>query len=365
MKVLSSQSAVAHATHGSRPDGPAAEAAAVPLCAEPAPAAMPVARARTATSSCRPPRRRRLADVLRGERLNLRRSRSTEASDCVSVHRRWDRPADRGPDVHEDNTDARRASDTHRGTGGPHRGGRLADPHGSDVRPAGSPARVRLGTSSRKVTGPALRPEQVGPIDAVLLSHAHHADNLDESGRELLADVPVIVTTRAGARRLGGRARGLRPWDETVLDASGRPPITVTATPCRHGPPLSLPIAGPVIGFALRWDGQEHGVLWVTGDTVMFRGLREVPRRLTVGTVLLHLGAVRFPMTGRLHYSLTGREAVELCRLVRPHTIIPVHYEGWSHFSQGRAAVERAFAAAPDGLGDRLRWLPRQPQSTH
>ncbi|MEV4630666.1 MBL fold metallo-hydrolase [Micromonospora sp. NPDC049523] len=221
------------------------------------------------------------------------------------------------------------------------------------------------GTSSRKVAGPVLRPEQVGPVDAVLLSHEHHADNLDESGRELLSGVPVIVTTRAGARRLGGRARGLRPWDETVLAAPGRPSITVTATPCRHGPPLSLPIAGPVVGFALRWDGQEHGVLWVTGDTVMFRGLREVARRLTVGTVLLHLGAVRFPLTGRLHYSLTGHEAVELCRLVRPHTIIPVHYEGWSHFSQGRAAVEQAFAAAPDGLGDRLRWLPRQPPSTH
>jgi L-ascorbate metabolism protein UlaG (beta-lactamase superfamily) len=221
------------------------------------------------------------------------------------------------------------------------------------------------GTSSRKVAGPAFRPDQVAPVDAVLLTHEHHADNLDGRGRALLADVPMLLTTRAGARRLGARARGLRPWDEVVLDAPGRQRITVTATPCRHGPPLSRPIAGPVIGFALRLDGQDPGALWITGDTVLFRGLREVPRRMRVDTMLLHLGAVRFPLTGRLHYSLTAREAVEICRLVGPRTIIPVHYEGWSHFSEGREAVERAFAAAPDDLGDRLHWLPLQTTSTH
>jgi L-ascorbate metabolism protein UlaG (beta-lactamase superfamily) len=99
---------------------------------------------------------------------------------------------------------------------------------------------------------------------------------------------------------------------------------------------------------------------------VLFPAIRRVPQRMTVDTVLLHLGAVRFPVSGPLHYSLTATEAVELCRLVRPRTIIPVHYEGWSHFSQGREAVERAFATAPDGLGDRLHWLPlHEKPSTH
>jgi hypothetical protein len=38
----------------------------------------------------------------------------------------------------------------------------------------------------------------------------------------------------------------------TRLEKPGRPAIEVTATPCRHGPPLSRPIVGDVIGFALR-----------------------------------------------------------------------------------------------------------------
>ncbi|BCY11207.1 MBL fold metallo-hydrolase [Actinoplanes sp. L3-i22] len=214
------------------------------------------------------------------------------------------------------------------------------------------------GTGSRKQTGPALSPADVGPVDAVLLSHDHHADNLDDRGREFLAGVPLVITTPAGARRVGGH--GLSAWESTTLHDPDRSGIRVTATPCRHGPALSGPIVGQVIGFALEWDSQEHGILWVTGDTVLYPGVREVPRRFTVDTVLLHLGAVTFPVTGGLHYSLTATDAVELCRLVRPRTIIPVHYEGWSHFSQGRDAVERAFAAAPDGLGDRLHWLPLQ-----
>ncbi|HSJ73682.1 MAG TPA: hypothetical protein VK904_05145 [Miltoncostaeaceae bacterium] len=110
------------------------------------------------------------------------------------------------------------------------------------------------------------------------------------------------MTTGSGARRLGGGARGLEPWETTALEAPGLAPVEVTATPCRHGPPLSHPLAGDVIGFALRRDGQEGGALWISGDTVLYDGVREVADRLEVAVALLHLGGVRFPVTGPLRY---------------------------------------------------------------
>jgi len=213
------------------------------------------------------------------------------------------------------------------------------------------------GTASTKVAGPAVAVADLPPVDVVLLSHDHHADNLDDAGRALLPTVGTVVTTVAGARRLGNGARGLAPWGTTTLTAPGRTPIEVTATPARHGPPLSRPVAGAVVGFALRWDGQEHGVLWITGDTVLFGGLRTVADRLDVDTALVHLGGVRFPVTGRLRYSMTGREAGRLCGLVRPRTVVPVHYEGWSHFRQGREVAEREFTAAPAEVRDSVHWL--------
>jgi L-ascorbate metabolism protein UlaG (beta-lactamase superfamily) len=214
------------------------------------------------------------------------------------------------------------------------------------------------GTVSRKLAGPAIAATDLPPIDAVLLSHDHHGDNLDPAGRALLPSAGVIVTTASGARRLGGSARGLEPWQTTRLEAPDRPAIEITATPCRHGPPLSHPIVGDVVGFALRWEGQEDGVLWISGDTVLYDGVREVADRLEVDTALLHLGGVQFRVTGPLRYTMTARDAVELCRLVRPRTAIPIHYEGWKHFKQGREAIEAELASAPQDIRGRFRWLP-------
>jgi L-ascorbate metabolism protein UlaG (beta-lactamase superfamily) len=224
--------------------------------------------------------------------------------------------------------------------------------------PAGQSYRFGWGTGSRKLTGPAISGPDLGPIDAVLLSHDHHEDNLDAAGRALLPTAGAVITTVAGAKRLGGDSRGLEPWASTGLEAPERLPIEITATPCRHGPPLSRPIVGDVIGFALRWDGQSHGVLWISGDTVLYDGVRQVADRLRVGTALLHLGGVRVPISGPLRYTMTAREAVELCGLLQPHTVIPIHYEGWKHFREGRDAIEREFADAPENVRERIRWLP-------
>ena len=88
-------------------------------------------------------------------------------------------------------------------------------------------------------------------------------------------------------------------------------------------------------------------MLWITGDTVLYDGVRQVADRLQVDTALLHLGGVRFGVSGPVRYTMTAKDAVELCRLVRPRTAIPIHYEGWTHFRQGRAAIDREFARAP------------------
>ena len=230
--------------------------------------------------------------------------------------------------------------------------------------PAGRRYFFGWGTTSRKLAGPALSLDDVGPVDAVLVSHHHHGDNLDDAGRAMLTSVPTVVTTRKGARALATpgtvdgdhRVVGLAAWETTTLEAPGRPTITITATPCRHGPVGSDPITGPVIGFSLAWAGQEHGELWITGDTVLYPALREVPRRIDVGTLVLHLGAVRFRyLSGWLRYTMDAREGAELVELARPHTVVPVHYEGWSHFHQDRPAAEGVLAGAAHAAA--IRWL--------
>ena len=215
------------------------------------------------------------------------------------------------------------------------------------------------GTSSTKTTGPAIAATDLPPLDLVLLSHDHHADNLDDAGRTLLPGVRSVVTTPSGARRLAAsNVQGVAAWETMTVSAPGLPDLTITATPCRHGPPLSRPIAGEVVGFALQWAG-DSAVVWLSGDTVLYDGVREVAERLDIDVAVLHLGSVRFGLTGPLRYSMSGRDALEMVRLLRPRVALPVHFEGWSHFSEQQTALRTALDGATEDVHNRLRWLTR------
>jgi L-ascorbate metabolism protein UlaG (beta-lactamase superfamily) len=212
------------------------------------------------------------------------------------------------------------------------------------------------GTASTKQAGPAMAVEDLPPIDVVLVSHDHHADNLDDAGRALLPVAERVLTTIPGAKRLADdglmAVTGLAAWDTTTLEGDGKPAIRVTATPCRHGPVASYPIVGQVVGFALEWDGQQHGCVWISGDTVDFAPLHEVPRRLDVGTAVLHLGGVQFGITGPIHYTWTAADGLAFASELDATTIVPVHYEGWSHFKDGPSELAAAIAAASPAVRD-------------
>ncbi|GLY19890.1 MBL fold metallo-hydrolase [Kineosporia rhizophila] len=213
------------------------------------------------------------------------------------------------------------------------------------------------GSSSRKTVGPALDAKDIGPIDLILLSHDHHADNLDDLGRSLLPLAGKVVTTVAGAGRLGlPNVVGMQAWESRVFRAEGKSDLKMTATPCRHGPPLSRPIVGQVIGFVLEPEDQQ--TIWMTGDTVLTKALGQVSAQFDVDVVLLHLGGVRFPITGPLRYSMTGRDALRLIEQVHPGLVLPVHYEGWAHFAEQRTALDRVFETAPASVRERVKWLP-------
>lgn len=211
-----------------------------------------------------------------------------------------------------------------------------------------------------KTIGPAITAERLGRIDAVLLSHDHHFDNLDKAGRQLLPSTGTVLTTGAGAERLGGNARGLTPGQSSMLTNGSGQSLRVTATPARHGPPDGD--RGPVIGFLLEWESDTSGGIYVSGDTVMYQGIDQVQPRGALQAVIAFAGAAKVKVAGDHALTLTASDTVEMARKFAPATIVPLHYEGWEHFSENRADLERAFTAA--GLGQRLQWLaPGQPTS--
>jgi L-ascorbate metabolism protein UlaG (beta-lactamase superfamily) len=215
------------------------------------------------------------------------------------------------------------------------------------------PGRYQLAhTTLSKTARSALTPEDVGAIDAVLLSHDQHADNLDTSGRAFLPRAGRVLTTLAGAQRLGGHAQGMKPWQTQELGGGDGSPLRVTATPARHGPAGIEPYSGDVIGFVLAFPNHARPI-YVTGDTVWWDGVAEVARRFSAGVVLLFAGAAQ--TRGPFNLTMNTNDAIETAHAFPQAVIVPVHCDSWAHLSQDRNDLKRSFAAL--GLGSRLRLL--------
>jgi L-ascorbate metabolism protein UlaG (beta-lactamase superfamily) len=204
-----------------------------------------------------------------------------------------------------------------------------------------------------KTVGPSLAPEELGRVDMVLLSHDHHVDNLDHSGRKFLAGVPRVLTTTEGAERLGGNAVGLVPWQSIDISGANGGLLRITGTPAQHGP-ADLQ-RGAVTGFVVAPADQAGSAIYFSGDTVWFDGVAEVARRFSIRTAVLFMGAARVPVVGPFALTMTAEDGVQAAHAFSESTIVPVHYEGWKHFSESRDVISRAFETA--GVGGRVRWM--------
>lgn len=209
---------------------------------------------------------------------------------------------------------------------------------------------VLPGRTVTKLTGPALQPADLGQIDAVLLSHDEHLDNLDLSGRELLASVPLVLSTPDAAGRIEG-VRGLANWETVELPRPDGGTLTVTGLPALHGPEGAERELGVVTGFLLSGDGLP--TVYVSGDNASVDLVAEISQRVgRIDVAVLFAGAARVDLMGGAPLTLTVEAAVEAARILAPAAILAVHTEGWAHFSEGPDQLAAAFADA--GLSDRL-----------
>ncbi|MFL5757182.1 MAG: MBL fold metallo-hydrolase [Chloroflexota bacterium] len=235
----------------------------------------------------------------------------------------------------------------------------LTDPN---FVPAGEEVPLGYGMKTRRLRDPALGIDQIPPVDAVILSH-FHADHFDRIAEEQLPRDLPIVTTPEAAGLLGDRGFtapvALETWQQHELSGEGGR-IRITAMPGRHAP-AGLSVALPdVMGSYLEmWpsagESQPSVRLYITGDTIMYEGLREIPERCPeIDVALLHLGGTRvmgFTVT------MDADQGVEMLELVRPRIGIPIHYDDYEAFKSPLSDFVEAVRAA--GLDDRVRYVER------
>jgi L-ascorbate metabolism protein UlaG (beta-lactamase superfamily) len=214
----------------------------------------------------------------------------------------------------------------------------------------------------KKMVGPAISADALGPVDVVLVSHDNHPDNFDDEGRRVALAAPLVLTNPGAADRLGPPAVGLEPFHTFELPATdGAKAITVQAVPAVHGPADGQRDAGghvncEVTGFVLSGDGLP--TVYLSGDNASIAAVSEIADRVgSVDVAVIFAGAARVPAKERGRpLTMTGQRAAAAAEVLGARLVIPAHVDGWAHFSEGVGEVGVAFDEA--GILDRLAVAP-------
>ena len=234
----------------------------------------------------------------------------------------------------------------------------LTDPnfiHSGEEIPLG------YGMTTRRLIDPAIDFDDVPPIDAVLLSH-FHADHFDRIAQERLDRSTTIITTPEAAEQLGDlgfeAVQPLETWATSELTGS-RASCLIRAMPGQHAPSLlsvALPeVMGSVLEFQRLDEASSTLRMYISGDTIMYEGLRAIPEREPVIDVaFLHLGGTRvLGMT----VTMDADQGVELLETLRPRLAVPIHYDDYEAFKSPLSDFRKAVAQA--GLDDLVRYVGR------
>lgn len=214
----------------------------------------------------------------------------------------------------------------------------------------GEHVHLGYGLTSERQTNPAIRLEDLPPIDLVVLSHFHD-DHFDKKVQERLKrSTPVISTKEAGERlkRMGfTRTFGLSTWDRVDV-SKGPARLRITAAPGRHGPAAVAVLLPKTMGSVLEFGANAalpDYRMYISGDTLVYDDISAIPQRFPgIDLALLHLGGTR--ILGVVKVTMDGKDGVRMMQVVRPKKTVPIHYNDYDVFKSPLEDFAREVKAA-------------------
>ncbi|GCE18538.1 MBL fold metallo-hydrolase [Dictyobacter kobayashii] len=223
----------------------------------------------------------------------------------------------------------------------------------------GEHVHLGYGLKAERLQNPAISLAELPPLDMVLLSHMHE-DHFDRGvARDLNKGVAITTTPQAAEalRKLHFyRIYPLSTWQTLTLE-KGAQRLHITAMPGKHGPGPLYRLLPPVMGSMLEFEspGQARFSIYITGDTLMYNKLREIPRRYhEIDLAILHLGGTRL---FKVMLTMDGKQGVKMIELINPRTAIPVHYNDYSVFTSPLRDFQTEVEEAR--LAERVHYLVR------
>ena len=221
----------------------------------------------------------------------------------------------------------------------------------------GEHVHLGYGLRATRRTNPALEIEQLPPLDFVVLSHLHE-DHFDRvAAAKLDKNLPIITTHHAAAdlnKKGFVSLQALDTW-ETISVTKGEARVRITAMPGRHGPGILSALLPPVIGSMLEFYSKDQQTfrLYITGDTLIYEDLKEIPKRYSdIDLALLHLGGTK--VFGIL-LTMDAKQGVQAIQIIAPRLSLPIHYNDYTVFKSPLEDFKQAVTEA--GLDERVKYL--------
>jgi L-ascorbate metabolism protein UlaG (beta-lactamase superfamily) len=177
-----------------------------------------------------------------------------------------------------------------------------------------------------RILPPALSPEEITTLDALLVSH-NHIDHLDEPALTLARRLGCAVIGSQGVARQARRAgvREVIPLQTGETTTLG--PLTIHAVPAEH------PLASDAVGFVVTGT---HSV-YFSGDTRWTPALRAALAPFPLDVALVQAACAHYPFFGDDGMSLP--EAAALARALRPRWTVPLHLHCAGKWLDRRAGI--------------------------
>jgi L-ascorbate metabolism protein UlaG (beta-lactamase superfamily) len=117
--------------------------------------------------------------------------------------------------------------------------------------------------------------------------------------------------------------------------------------PARHAPAPLDKLLPPVMGSLLEFqvpEGQTRMRLYITGDTLLYGRLKEIPQRYPeIDLALVHLGGTRI---FGVMVTMAGKQGAEAIKLIAPRMAIPIHINDYTAFKSPLEDFVKAVKAA-------------------
>jgi len=151
------------------------------------------------------------------------------------------------------------------------------------------------------------------------------------------------------------RTYGVNTWESLTI-TKGNATLTITAMPATHAPGPVKFLMPKVMGSMLEFQAASYSKrlsLYISGDTLLDKNLREIPRRFPdIDLALLHLGGTK--VMGLL-LTMDGRQGAQALKIIAPEMAIPIHFNDYTVFKSPLEDFKKAVREAK--LENKVKYL--------